>query len=404
MSCEDGRPDLHPRCTSSNGWREATENSGPPFSVVVLGAGMYGAYCAAKLYREHPEKRVPVLDAGHYLVEQHVQNLGQVGLDVASPILPSDDTGRPHDLVWGLPWRGNVAFPGLAYCVGGKSLFWGGWCPRLTTDDLSAWPATTAQYLQDHYAEIEREIGVDPATDFISGDLCAHLRERLVAAAAVTPDIETTLGDHGVEVAPLAVQGNAPASGLFGLDKFSSVPTLVDAIRDDITASDVTDARRRLFLVPRAHAISASLSQVTISSIDLDVSGERQTIAISPDCAVILAMSAIESTRFALHSFPTPLMGRNLTAHPRSDFTVRIHRSALPAADQPAVETAALLVRGYAPSGRFHLQVTASTSRRRLRRDALPHDSRRRPRRRTSRKPGSRLDHRHRAGCRRDAR
>lgn len=55
-------------------------------------------------------------------------------------------------------------------------------------------------------------------------------------------------------------------------------------------------------------------------------------------------------------------MGRNLMAHVRSDFTVRIHRSALP--DVPGhVQTAALLVRGAVPSGRFHLQVTGSTSR-----------------------------------------
>ena len=39
-------------------WQEATGNGGPPFSAVVVGAGMYGAYCATKLYRQHPSKRV----------------------------------------------------------------------------------------------------------------------------------------------------------------------------------------------------------------------------------------------------------------------------------------------------------------------------------------------------------
>ena len=47
-------------------------------------------------------------------------------------------------------------------------------------------------------------------------------------------------------------------------------------------------------------------------------------------------------------------------AHVRSDFTVRVRRSALPPV--PAhVQTAALLVRGVTASGRFHIQVTAST-------------------------------------------
>jgi choline dehydrogenase-like flavoprotein len=106
-------------------WQEATGGSGPPFSAVVVGAGMYGAYCATKLYRQHPGKRVLVLDAGRFLVSEHVQNLGRIGLDVPAPIWPANDPGIPRELGWGLPWRRNVEFPGLAYCSGGKSLYWG---------------------------------------------------------------------------------------------------------------------------------------------------------------------------------------------------------------------------------------------------------------------------------------
>lgn len=152
-------------------WQEATGNSGPPFSAVVVGAGMYGAYCATKLYRRHPGKRVLVLDAGRFLVSEHVQDLGRIGLDVPAPIWPANDPGVARDLVWGLPWRGNVEFPGLAYCSGGKSLYWGGWCPRLTAGDLQQWPASTAQYLANNYTDVESETGVVPATDFISGEL-----------------------------------------------------------------------------------------------------------------------------------------------------------------------------------------------------------------------------------------
>jgi NAD(P)-binding Rossmann-like domain len=46
-------------------WQEATSNSGPPLSAVV-GAGIYGAYCAAKLSRHQPGQRVLVLDAGRF--------------------------------------------------------------------------------------------------------------------------------------------------------------------------------------------------------------------------------------------------------------------------------------------------------------------------------------------------
>ena len=44
-------------------WDEAVNNGGVMFDVVVIGAGMFGAYCAEKLYR-NANLRVLVLDAG----------------------------------------------------------------------------------------------------------------------------------------------------------------------------------------------------------------------------------------------------------------------------------------------------------------------------------------------------
>lgn len=341
-------------------WEEATGNGGAPFSAVIIGAGMYGAYCAAKLYRQHPGKRILLLDAGRFLISEHVQNLGRIGLNVPAPISPAIDPGIARELVWGIPWRGNVEFPGLAYCTGGKSIYWGGWCPRLTEADLQLWPVAAAQYLVSHYIDVESETGVVPATDFIAGDLFIALKNELVAAATGVPNIEAAIGDNGVELAPLAVQGSAPASGLFSFDKYSSLPVLVDAIRQDIDSSGYNDANRRLFLVPLAHVVKLHAAGGQVQTIEVDVNGQRQFLAINPSCAVVLAASAVESTRLAMHSFPTALMGRNLMAHVRSDFTVRVRRSALPPLPGH-VQTAALLVRGVTPAGRFHIQVTAST-------------------------------------------
>lgn len=342
-------------------WDEATANGGAPFAAVVVGAGMYGAYCAAKIFRRHPGKRVLLLDAGRFLVSEHVQNLARIGLNVAAPIDPASDPGVARELVWGLPWRGNVQFPGLAYCTGGKSLYWGGWCPRLTPGDLAGWPASVKAYLDAHYTDVESETGVVPSADFIFGDLFTVLSSEITAAAGTLANIESSLGSGGVEPPPLAVQGSSPASGLFSFDKFSSMPVLVEAVREAAAASGLDDAKRRLFVVPLAHVIKLHTAGAIVQAIEVDIAGERKFLTIGPQCAVILAASAIESTRLALHSFPTALMGRNLMAHVRSDFTVRIKRSALPPV--PAhVQTAALLVRGIVPGGgRFHLQVTSST-------------------------------------------
>lgn len=341
-------------------WDEATLNGGPPFTAVVVGAGMYGAYCATKIVRLDPTARVLLLDAGRFLVSEHVQNLANIGFNVPGAIPPASDPSVARELVWGMPWRGNTDFPGLAYCTGGKSIFWGGWCPRLTGGDLTHWPAATAQYLVDHYIDVESEIGVVPATDFIFGELGDVLRAACETAAALTQDIDTSLGTSGVEVAPLAVQGSPPVSGLFSFDKYSSLPVLVDAIRADAGASGGHDAARRLFLVPLAHVINLHAASGTVHTVEVEAGGQRRFLSLATGAVVVLAASAVETTRLALQSFSTPLMGRNLMAHVRSDFTVRIRRTALPPVPGH-VQTSALLVRGLAPSGRFHIQVTAST-------------------------------------------
>jgi Choline dehydrogenase and related flavoproteins len=343
-----------------NTWDEAVHNGGVAFDAVVIGAGMFGAYCAEKLYRQSA-LRVLVLEAGPVLVTEHVQNLSRIGLNAAGAIkvaTAQDDPGT-RDIVWGTPWRSTVPFPGLAYCLGGRSLYWGGWAPRLTPADLAAWPAEVATFLQhatqkdDEYERTEKETGVFDKTDYISGPLYTALKNRF--STLVTSGV--VAGVDGVEDAPLAIQAAPPASGLFSFDKYSSAPILIDAIRE---AAGSPDWRRRLFLVPRAHVVRLHSTGDTVTGIEVVVDGQHNFLAVSPSCALILAAGTLESTRLAMESFATPLMGRNLLAHLRSNTVVRIKRSALAAPLPPTLQAAALLIRGSTPEGRFHLQVTAA--------------------------------------------
>ena len=333
-------------------WDEATQNGGVGFDVVVIGAGMFGAYCAEKIYRKGPNLRVLVLDAGSLLVTEHVQNLSRIGLNAGGAVKVETNAQDPgaREQVWGSPWRSRTPFPGLAYCLGGRSLYWGGWAPQLTDADLAHWPAESKAFLKANYADTEKEIGVKPSRDYISGALFKELKKKFEAALPLA-------SVDKIEEAPLAVQAAAPASGLFSFDKWSSAPILVDAIRE---AAGSADWQRRLFLVPRAHAVKLNVVGGAVRSIDVRVNGQLKTLAVSAQCAVVLANGTIESTRLALESFPTPLMGRNLMGHLRSNTVVQIHRSALglPAAKQ--LEAAALLVRGSNAKGRYHLQVTAA--------------------------------------------
>jgi NAD(P)-binding Rossmann-like domain len=49
-----------------NTWDEAVSNGGVQFDAIVIGSGMFGAYCAEKVFR-HGNLRVLVLEAGPFL-------------------------------------------------------------------------------------------------------------------------------------------------------------------------------------------------------------------------------------------------------------------------------------------------------------------------------------------------
>jgi choline dehydrogenase-like flavoprotein len=347
-----------------NTWEEAMTN--PAFDAVVIGSGMFGGYFADKLFRDAKGKRTLLLEAGGFLVAQHFQDLPNIGLKVPEAMDPATDNGMPRELVWGMPWRGNTSFVGSPYCVGGKSIYWGGWCPRLTDRDLAAWPSVVARYLKDNYPLLEKQLGVSEVAGFIEGQLYEVLRAKAEAARS------HVLGLTAVSSPPLAVLGQSPASGLFAFNKYSSLPLMISAIRDAIGEAGGDDARRRLFLVPRAHVVKLHTSGGLVRRIEVFVNGRQRFLDIGPHCAVVLALGAIESTRLALESFPTTSnpadenMGRNLTVHMRSTTTVQIKRSALEALGkrlEEKLQTAALLVRGETGDGHFHLQITAADDR-----------------------------------------
>jgi len=356
-----------------NNWQEIEAAQGPgayPFDVVVIGAGMFGGYCAEKLYRigGRGAVRILVLDAGAFLLQSHIQNLPQqLGGKVGGPnyLRSRDDASGTQNIVWGMPWISNEGFPGLAYCVGGRSLFWGGWSPPLTDSDLANWPGDVSAYLKGPtgYATTAQEIGTATTTDFITKTaLYDALLGRIQAALPLAGVTEA--GE-----APLAVVGAPPRSGLFAFDKFSSAPFIMDAIRNDVAVNGGSgDPSRRIFLVPRAqvHRLNLNAAGDAVSSVDLSIAGARQQLAISKGAAVIIADGTIESTRLALESlgigstqFGSPRVG-NLMAHLRSNITVRIKRTALGLAAPGDLETVALIARGSAFGRRFHHQITAA--------------------------------------------
>lgn len=377
------------------------------FDAIVIGSGMYGAYAAQQLYRRGA--KVLVLEAGPFLISEHYQNLSVSGFGAGDDVLALETNPAVFEttnLVWGQPWRSNQIFRRLAYCVGGKSLFWGGWAPKFKDDELDApltprsslpWPKTFVDYYRspEGYDKTALQIGVSELvpqpdgnppkvevyTDFFNSELNI-LNTKLKGIAETRINGQTFAVSHlgapgttfntkvdAFEPAPIAVQANAPGSGLFSFDKFSSLPLLLQSQRNDFGLSANSDWFRRLFIVPNVKVLELkTVSDGTGNRVSEIILNDRPAIPVKPNCQVILALSSIESTVLSFNSFGSiaplnNLMGRNLMAHIRNNITVRIKRSVLGLeADDQLQVTAFHIVCKASTGGRYHFQFYASST------------------------------------------
>jgi choline dehydrogenase-like flavoprotein len=408
-------------------WEEATADP-DGIDVVVLGAGLYGGYCAASIHQRSQERlgqrlRVLVLDAGPFVVPEHTQNIPDLGFfdpggEGPINVGPGSKPGVRNE-VWGVGWRSNQPFVGQAYCVGGKGIFWGGWCPRLQTEDLAQWPEEVRNYLTivdereplgrldpvtkttqrgdglSGYEALEYEIGVKPSDDFVfdplqksgTGLRKVGLNEALrVFLDKGKAGIDSRIRD--ILENPIAVQTQSPISGLFALDKYSSVPALTAAVRND--HGNGREKNLRMALVPNVHVVRVGFrpdaqaperGTRVIDRIDVIAGGIPRSLPIRPHCQVVLAMSCIESTRLALESFSLEgsglrapgdeLMGRNFMVHLRFDVAFDIDRAkfgewvkttwqGFQLAD--VLQLAAAHIQCNGASGRYQYQLYAATN------------------------------------------
>lgn len=360
-----------------------------PFDLIILGGGSFGGVLAQHLlYNDKTHShRVLVLEAGRFVLPEHVQNLPMLGLNPPPPAV--NDPG-PRAEIWGLPWQTDVpkGFPGLAYCLGGRSIYFGGWSPLLLDGETQTWPASVNTDLRKpagYFIQASRQIGVSAANDFIQGPLHTALRKMLfdginankipeaIPFAQLPQHVENLPPGPASEIfkleAPLAVQAGRPRSGFFPFNKFSSVPIMSEASRAAQFESGGDDVKKRLMIVPDCHVKRL----ITVQNGDdwrvVSLDTNQGPIQVPDGGKVIIALGTIESARLALISFPNlnnaSLIGKNLMAHLRSNLTIRIPRASLPAGLPNELEASALFLKGrhkHADNtfGHHHIQITAA--------------------------------------------
>jgi choline dehydrogenase-like flavoprotein len=406
-----------------NGLDEAMTSvalGGRPFDLIVIGGGSFGAALAQDLFNNDQAgvHRVLVLEGGPLALPEHVQNMPLQWLGVPpgatsiAQLRSQGIEGQPRAEVWGLPWHSSTPFPGLAYCLGGRSLFFGGWSPQLLDEEMptaanapSRWPQAVVTDLNNRYfAESAAQIGTEETNDFISGALQNTLRQALFTginngtiatampfgnlpdhpvlrrhpnanAATLRELLGNPPGTGGLQVqglkdllkleAPLAVQGQT-LPGFFPFNKFSSFPLLMKAARAAQNEAS-SDMRKRLMVVPNCHVDHLLLQGNRVTAVDTN----KGRVPVPANGKVVVALGTIESARLALNSFTglpgTQLIGRNLMAHLRSNLTVRVPRSGFAnlAAAPSGLQAAALFCKcrhTFAANdfGYFHMQITAA--------------------------------------------
>lgn len=383
-----------------NTFDEAKNTDFRRFDIFVLGGGSFGAVIAEQLFQlgARNRHRILVLEGGPFVLPEHIQNLPPLHAILGAPNATTLENLRklwkeknngteppalfdrndiePGVEIWGLPWHARVGllaqdpqdklFPGLAYSVGGRSLFWGGWSPELIDSELAEWPSELKHDLKNKYfKEAKQQLGTDTTNDFIFGDLHTALREQLFSKLGTVTDNVPVNSANELE-APLAVQAAPLRAGFFPFNKFSTVPLIMEAVRNAEKESPRNDYNKRLMIIPNCHIIMLHLDGFKrVNRIQTNLGD----VEVSPNSIVIIALGTIESTRLALLSFPNGngLIGKNLMAHLRSNLNIRVPREALQSLDPNVKElqTSALFVKGRhthtdGTFGHFHLQITAS--------------------------------------------
>jgi hypothetical protein len=419
-----------------NTFSEAT-NSGP-FDVIIVGGGTFGLTLAQDLFfrskrfdqgpgavlqdtLKPPNYRILVLEGGPLAILEHTQDIPN--LQLFSPgTQPSPSSALPatrQELIiqgkdkqpilenWGLPWNSNERFGGLAYCLGGRSLYFGGWAPRYLETEMhttpvgsitsaTLWPASVVQDLtlertlkKGFQLDAAKQTGVSAANDFINGALHDFYRKKLFQAYGSIPNTIplTELPDYTAEApeditaglqnqlnsppypgfvdslkldAPLTVQATT-RPGFFPFNKFSSVPLGVTAARSAFGESGLNnDAFKRLMIVPNCHVKRLTTGTYTLATgvtvqeivgIDTNDGFIDLTGPIAGNSnrrpVVVLALGTIESARLALLSVGSVPNGNQIGA----DFMVHLRKNVSFTVPLPATltladqELSALLVR-----------------------------------------------------------
>jgi GMC oxidoreductase len=266
------------------------------YDVIVVGSGFGGGILADEV--SDLGFRVLVLEAGGLLFPTHVANLPRRHrIDREQVIkhiweLWSDFQSKQYEKLPNNDYDGAYGFN-----LGGRSLFWGAFIPRMTSWELDFWGQDVKWALEDvYYQRAEDVLGrsTQPRTLYVR-NILKFLRTRM-------PELDHM--DAPVSARQNPVDSNTVASGVF-------------STADLLMESRLTGGRQGRLQVNLNHmveGVSETAGGVDVQARDLKI-GDVRTYRAK---FAVLAAGTVESARLALRSGlqPNALIGKGLTDHP----------------------------------------------------------------------------------------
>jgi choline dehydrogenase-like flavoprotein len=267
------------------------------YDVIVIGSGMAGGVLADRLADRGAQTLV--LEAGGVPLETHIANLPRPQYPgefrkhvwerwfeyrVVNYDQPAD--GTPND------YGGAQGFN-----LGGRSVFWGGFIPRMSSWELDFWPKRLKWDLEDRYYQLAEDLmGRSTApTTYYTQQIHRLLR--------------TLLPRYSHFDAPVAVRLNPAGANTITTGLFSTADLLLESVRSrgTVGSQNLTIRTHHQVIGIEAGQPCAVVARDTVSK------EERRFRAAH----VVLACGCLESARLAKRSgLGNDLVGQGVTDHP----------------------------------------------------------------------------------------